>query len=113
VVTEVLCPNKQALGFRSTVLEALTTCQIEIVQSVPAVTRVRESTKRALESCPWWICSKRPMSFASQLSYDAHPRKLAYLFAISSIKSHTPIDEPPFHVLVTIRRNIEAERACT
>ena len=50
VVTGWRCPKRLPLGARSTVLAVADTVQTVIVQSVPAVIRVRESRNVAAES---------------------------------------------------------------
>lgn len=62
VVTVDLWPKRQALGVKSTDLGPVTTAQTLMVQSTPAVIRVRESAKIVVESWPWCICSDRPTS---------------------------------------------------
>ena len=66
LVTEALWPKRQAFGCKSTALEVDIRAQTEIVQSVPAEIRVRESAKSAYESCPWCRCSNRPISCSCQ-----------------------------------------------
>ena len=51
-------PNSDPVGCRSTVLPVDVYVHKETVQSIPAVTRVRESAKTAQESWPTWRCSK-------------------------------------------------------
>lgn len=49
-VTGERCPNNVTVGSKSTVLPADVYVHIEIVQSTPDVTSVRESAKIALDS---------------------------------------------------------------
>ena len=51
-VTTALCPKRQVLGVRSNDLDVVSRPHTEMVQSVPAVINVRESTNVAHESCP-------------------------------------------------------------
>lgn len=52
VITGVSWPKRHVLGWRSTVFEVEMTDHTDIVQSTPAVIRVRESANRAHESWP-------------------------------------------------------------
>lgn len=61
--TGCLCPNREVFGARSTVLFPDWTVQTETEQSIPAVTRVLESTKAAADSWPICMPSTRPTSY--------------------------------------------------
>lgn len=53
-------PKRDACGCNSTDFALAWNDHIETVQSVPAVTNVRESANRAHDNCPIWSCSKCP-----------------------------------------------------
>jgi hypothetical protein len=62
-VTGVRWPNNVTAGSKSTALLVEVYVHIEIVQSAPDVTSVRESAKMAQESWPMCSCSKCPRSY--------------------------------------------------
>ena len=111
VVTVDLWPKRQALGVMSTDLATVTTAQTLMVQSTPAVIRVRESAKIAPESCLWCMCSDRPTSCTCQIALSLFLGKNTYLLAICSVKSYTPICKTPLHVFVVTRRKVKTQ--CT
>jgi hypothetical protein len=108
----VRCPNKDPAGCRSTDFEFAVKVHIEMVQSAPEVTSVRESAKAAAVSWPTWRCSKWPRSYIL-LVLGAIDDEEDYLSIVCGIESNAAIKESPFQILIIVWWYVESQRSGT